>query len=538
MTMEKGKLLYVDDEDVNLTNFKMAFMDDYAILTAKSGDEALAVFEENRDIGVVVADQRMPGMSGVELFEKILGLDPTPVRIILTAYTDVQDIIGAINRGQIHQYVTKPWDEDRLRVVLMRSQETYRLARSNMLLLAELQQKNCALDRLNQELQGVNQQLSTDIARRRQIEAALRDSEGRYRSLVETMRDAVCAFDLEGRFTYCSPMVEKMLGFKTTEMLGQHFMRYLSPACRDFVVAQFRTGLAGQTQQAYQAELLCKSGTQVPVEINASTLFDDHGRPAGRIGVARDITWRRQEEKKSRELEIKMLSQAKLAALGEIATGIAHEINQPLSYIKIIFEAALRDMRAKDFDEQEFRADFDEALRQVARITEIINHLRTFGRADAVAYGSLRLETVLDNALILMGERMRLANIGVRRRIDADLPAISGNAIRLEQILVNMFQNSIDALQDRKDGEVVVTMQRHADNAVLKLTDNGLGMPPEIRGKIFEPFFTTKAVGRGTGVGLAIVYGIVQEHGGNIECESTVGRGTTFTIRLPLERRT
>lgn len=129
--MEKAKILYVDDEEINLSNFRMAFEDEYAVLTAISGDEALFLFEREGDIAVVVADHRMPGMTGVELLAKIFEMDPDPVRMILTAYTDVKDIIDAINSGRVYHYILKPWEEDRLRISLHRAAETYLLTKEN-----------------------------------------------------------------------------------------------------------------------------------------------------------------------------------------------------------------------------------------------------------------------------------------------------------------------------------------------------------------------------------------------------------------------
>lgn len=328
---EKIRLLYVDDEEINLINFKMAFDEEYSVVTASSGAEALAVFAEGRGFAMVVADQRMPGMTGVELLEKMFTINPEPVRIILTAYTDVQDIVSAINRGHIYQYITKPWDENKLRIILARAHEVYLLEQSNRLLLAELKKKNRDLTQLNTRLRNVNEQLTSDIARRKKVERALRDSEERYRTLVETMEDTVYAIDREGRFTYVSPAGEKLFGWPIFEMLGRYFMKSLSPACRANIAGQFNGDPADYNLRSRQVEVVNKNGTVIPVEVNATTLFDAEGTPCGGIGVARDITFRRREEKKRRELEIKMVSQAKLAALGELATGIAHEINQPLS---------------------------------------------------------------------------------------------------------------------------------------------------------------------------------------------------------------
>lgn len=159
----KKNLLYVDDEQVNLTNLKMALDKEYNIVTASSGAKALALFESKGSFDIVIADQRMPKMSGVELLEKIYQLDPEPIRIILTAYTDVDDIVGAINRGHVYNYILKPWDEKSLKITLERAVESHELVRDKKALLEKLAKKNEDLTKTNAELKMVNKRLQEEI---------------------------------------------------------------------------------------------------------------------------------------------------------------------------------------------------------------------------------------------------------------------------------------------------------------------------------------------------------------------------------------
>jgi C4-dicarboxylate-specific signal transduction histidine kinase len=250
--------------------------------------------------------------------------------------------------------------------------------------------------------------------------------------------------------------------------------------------------------------------------------------------VARDITRRTQEEEKRKEFEIKALAQDKLASLGEIATGVAHEINQPLSYIKIILESTLNDLSNNQLDATELNEDFLESLRQVGKITKIISHLRTFGRSDVDSFNPVSLPEVLEDSMILMQERLRIKNISINKQIADNLPMIYGNHVKLEQIFINLLQNSMDALEEQGKGKIDLVMEQADDNVIVRFSDNGPGMPPEVLEKIFEPFYTTKEVGQGTGIGLAIMYGIIQEHKGSITCASEVGQGASFTIKLPV----
>ena len=199
----------------------------------------------------------------------------------------------------------------------------------------------------------------------------------------------------------------------------------------------------------------------------------------------------------------------------------------------MIFQSTLQDITHNRVDPDELREDFQESLRQIDKISNIISHLRTFGRSDSTVYNQIYLPKVIDDSLILMNERIRLKNIEFEKNIETDLPDIRGNNIRLEQVFVNFLQNSIDVLEEHEAGKITVSMKHVDDHIEVRFSDNGPGVEQALKEKIFEPFFTTKKVGKGTGLGLSIVYGIVEDHNGNIICESEPGQGTTFIMALP-----
>lgn len=237
-----------------------------------------------------------------------------------------------------------------------------------------------------------------------------------------------------------------------------------------------------------------------------------------------------------RAAEITMLAQSKLAAIGQVATGVAHEINQPLTYIDGMIQTIMEDIELKALDEQHAHQVLAESHRQVERITSIIQHLRTFGRADETEYRPFNVKTALDNAILLIGERLRLGNVLLETHIDDDLPSIVGSSNQLEQVFINLFQNAADAFQDEKGSpKITVAVRSSLEQAGVEIefSDNGIGIAPEYLGKIFDPFFSTKEVGKGTGLGLSIVYGIVRDHGGTIICNSKLDDGTTYLITLP-----
>ncbi|MCI4626513.1 MAG: PAS domain S-box protein [Candidatus Magnetoovum sp. WYHC-5] len=248
------------------------------------------------------------------------------------------------------------------------------------------------------------------------------------------------------------------------------------------------------------------------------------------------IIERKASEEERQKIQTKMLATSKMATLGEIATGIAHEINQPLTYISSVLQGLKRDIKYNTIDVDELKTEIDTSYEQVKRITNIIQHLRTFGRCDDIIMENANIATALENTLLLMGERIHLRNIKLIKNIQKDLPLINGSQTQLEQVFINIFQNSVDAFPDKtKDATIVVdiSLNNKKDAIIIKLSDNGPGINSVYIDKIFEPFFTTKDVGKGTGLGLAIVYGIVTQHGGTIQCDSILNKGTTFTIVLP-----
>ena len=401
-------------------------------------------------------------------------------------------------------------------------------------LVRELGQSFDVINDLNDRLAGKVTDLQQEIERRLQADDALRESEGKYRGLIETLNDIVYATDLQGNFTYISQSTKKLAGYVPDELTGKNFLDFVHPRHKQFVMERFANGIKTRKIFSTEAEFIKKDGSTIFLEINGGPLFDANNNLIGRIGSARDVTRRREAERYRQELEVKALNQAKMASLGEMATGIAHEINQPLSFIKVIYESTLNDFELDQEDKNELKEDFTEALRQVRRITHIINHLRTFGHSDNRHFENISLQKVMDSTMILMGPKINNTNIILHQEIDPNLPPVFGNAINLEQVFINLIQNSLNAMEGRKEGEINIRMTPGGDRIVIRYCDNGPGVPVEIQDRIFEPFFTTSEVGQGTGLGLAITFGIIQEHNGTIDFESTPGSGITFTITLPV----
>ena len=259
-------------------------------------------------------------------------------------------------------------------------------------------------------------------------------------------------------------MVSMITGYVDKELIGREFIEIVNLPFKNIVMQRFTNCLKSGETSTYEIEILTKENKVVPIELNVAPLTDNKGNTIGRIGVARDITWRHLEEAKRQEMEMRAHTQDKLASLGEIATGIAHEINQPLSYINIILQSTLGDIETEKLDKAELSADFTESLRQIKKISKIISHLRTFGRSDVTTFNPVKLSKVLEDTLILMNERLRIRNITIDIQVSEFLPILYGNHIKLEQVFINLIQNSMDALEDQGGGEIVLTAEEKEHN--------------------------------------------------------------------------
>jgi C4-dicarboxylate-specific signal transduction histidine kinase len=237
-----------------------------------------------------------------------------------------------------------------------------------------------------------------------------------------------------------------------------------------------------------------------------------------------------------REKQEQLVQAGKLATLGELTTGIAHELNNPLNNIGLFVGNVIDHIELGMAEEQKesMLRDLNSALEQVRKATEIITHLRTFGRAASVVLEPVSINDVIDRALSLTREQLRLRQIEVQLDPAPTDVVVLGNAIQLEQVFINLITNARDAIAEAPRREIRIATSVGPKFVRVTVSDTGPGIPPGLEQRIFDPFFTTKEVGTGTGLGLSITYGIIQEHRGTISVESPAEGGACFVVELPL----
>jgi C4-dicarboxylate-specific signal transduction histidine kinase len=239
-------------------------------------------------------------------------------------------------------------------------------------------------------------------------------------------------------------------------------------------------------------------------------------------------------EQELRDKQEQLVQAGKLATLGELTTGVAHELNNPLNNIGLYVGNVIDRIHMGELETERALSDLEKAMGQVRKATEIISHLRTFGRAAPVTFEPVDVDEVIERALSLMQEQLRLRAIEVDLDLCPDELIVLGNPIQLEQIFINLLTNARDALEETDEKLVRIGSALERDRIKIVFADSGPGIPPLLAQRVFDPFFTTKEVGTGTGLGLSITYSIVKEHGGDISISQTPGGGATFTIELPI----
>lgn len=342
---------------------------------------------------------------------------------------------------------------------------------------------------------------------------------------IETLTEGLFVADQNGQVTRVNRQASELLQRPDTAIIGQPLSSlWADPAVPTTpwrILAHSRDGRFGPIE----ALLLAAHGAQVPVSLSCAVMRDVEGKIVGVLAVARDL-------REMRLLQQQLIQSGKLAAVGELATGVAHELNQPLQIIRGYAQTVQEFYQAGDVIDKELLADLHKIVEGTGRMMRIIDHLRAFARQENGQFTLVQLNTVVENALLFVAQQLRNQNIEIVTALQAALPHVRADPHQLEQVLLNLFSNARDAMPG--GGQVLVRTEGRAQHVVLQVRDSGSGIPEQVRERIFEPFFTTKAVGQGTGLGLSISYNIVKKHRGELLVASEPGQGTTFTIMLPV----
>jgi histidine kinase len=373
-------------------------------------------------------------------------------------------------------------------------------------------------------------EMSLDLTHLKFLEKEAKKSEEKYRTIFDTIPNPVFVLDAETlNILDCNNNVTRVYGFGKQELLNRSFLDLFQGEDRNAMALQIKT-----SNFINRAKQVRKDGHVIYVRIRMAS--SEYSGQNVILLTASDITIQLVAEQQ-------LIQASKMATLGEMATGIAHELNQPLSVIKTASSFIRRKMAKKDAIDHETLGTLAEEMdSHVDRAEKIINHMREFGRKSEVAKEKVQVNQVLKRALDFFKQQLKLREIEVTEQMEENLPIILADPNRLEQVFVNLLINARDAIEKKgeqgkpRDAHGSILLQTKVEQGLVtvKVTDNGTGIPEAIREKIFEPFFTTKNVGKGTGLGLSISYGIVRDYEGTIRVDGKEGEGATFTVQFPV----
>ena len=372
-----------------------------------------------------------------------------------------------------------------------------------------------------------------DITERKRAENALRESEERYRDLVENAHDIIYSHDLEGNYTSINKAGEAITGYTVAEALQMSLKDTVEAEDYVKVLEMMKRKLAGESVTAYEIEIIAKDGRHIPLEVNTKYVYQN-GVAVGVQGIARDVTERRNLEEQLRQSQ-------KMEAIGQLAGGVAHDFNNLLTAINGYSSLALQRVD----DDSSIKPYLEEVKKAGDRAANLTRQLLAFGRKQILQPLALDLNSVVSD-MNKMLRRLIGEDIALTAKLAPDLRKIKADPGQVEQVLINLVVNARDAMPT--GGSLTIeTANVHLDRdyasrhvgiqpgrfVMLAVSDTGSGMDETTRARIFEPFFTTKEKGKGTGLGLSTVYGIVQQSGGSIWVYSEPNQGTSFKVYLP-----
>jgi len=417
---------------------------------------------------------------------------------------------------------------------------------------AEARSAAAALEMERMDLLDTKEVLAQEIAERIKSEQALQQSERSYRLLAENVKDVIWTMDMNFRFSYVSPSTRAVQGWTPEEYLNLQLDAILTPASLEKVMSAFseeyrigeQTG-SFERSVTMELELNRKDGATVWTEVTASFLLDENTKPVGILGVTRDITERRKASRDRDELLERLGRSQKMEALGTLAGGVAHDLNNVLSGIVSYPDLLLMDLP----EDSPLRRPIEIIQESGKKSAAIVQDLLTLARRGVAVSEVVNLNMVIE-AYLKSPEFEKLQSFHPHVEVDTDLddhlPNILGSPIHLSKTVMNLVSNAAEAMPD--GGKIAIsTRSQPVDSAaegcpegdyiIMKISDSGIGISEEDIKRIFEPFYSKKKMGRsGTGLGMAVVWGTMQDHHGHVDIQSTVGKGTTVKLYFPITR--
>jgi two-component system NtrC family sensor kinase len=491
LSRDAAVLVVDDDEHVRRSLRRVLRRTNCTFLEAPEAATALDILARE-PVHVVVSDYRMPGMDGVEFLRLVKERYPAIQRVLLTGQADTAAIEEAVNRSEIFRFIWKPWDETHLLLTVQDAIAQFWMIEENQRLQNMLTARQAELERLNRDLDA-------------KLEArteALRLAAQEWRTCFDAIADPLAIVRGGCEVVRGNTAFARHAGVSVGEIHGLH--------CVDHAFG------------ALPCPRLHLAETPERVVTFRSRVWLMRAFPFG--GDALVVVWK--DVTQEREVSRRLFQAEKMSALGQLAGGVAHEINNPLGGILAFAQIMAQDERTPD-DQESLRLISDAAM----RAKRIVDSLLRFSRAPKEhERGPVDLARVVEEALLILQPNLRDGRLVVKK--DLQPARTLGNANQLQQVMVNLIVNASQAIAGK--GTIAIHTGPGAPGRVVAMvSDDGPGVAPELAGRIFDPFFTTKPEGQGTGLGLSICYRIAEEHGGAVRLENPREGGARFVVDLP-----
>ena len=361
-------------------------------------------------------------------------------------------------------------------------------------------------------------------------------------NILASMTESLVVTSKLGMIEVVNDMALKMLGYEREELIGKSISLLIDDGAKTLVKAFDSTHAQTRSESHY----VTKSGERISVILSSSHLLQDNGKSRGIVFVAADVRQLKHVQQQLEQTNIdlqatqsQLIQASKLASIGELSAGVAHEINQPLMVIRNGGQMLERKLKKGLLDDDKLTKYLESVSDNSKRMMKIINHLRTFSRRSSTDFEPVDVNKVIHDSFYLVSEQLRLHDISVEIQLADPTMWVLGEANQLEQVILNLISNARDSLDSAcgENKQLNITSRLSEDGGKyveVLVTDNGHGIPDDVAKSIFDPFYTTKEEGKGTGLGLSISYGIIKDHQGTIDIAQTSANGTTMRIRLPI----
>ena len=502
------KIVLIDDEEGIRKVMSIALQDSgYSVLSAENGNAGIKFCMESLP-QLVITDIKMPGMDGLQVLEILKKELPDIEVIVMTAFGDIETAIRAMQLDA-SDFITKPINDEALALALERAKQRY---------ISKKQVKEYTRE-LETGWSVATKELIKNYSFQNQI--------------IESSINGVIACGIDKKIKIFNNSMIKMLGFTKEQVINK---KYLTDILLKGEEKRITDGLNSKNHgdlhkiDLMESVLLNHKSVSIPVQISASVLFDE-GKENGLLICVRDLRELRKIEQKMAD-QGQILHQDKMMSLGKLAASVVHEINNPLSGIlnylrlmaKIIQKGSLNE-RAEKFSKY-----LDIATKETARCSQIVSNLLTFSRKSSMSFESVNVKELIHRCTLLSQHKLELQNITLSTSADDNIPDIMVDANQIQQCIINLIFNAIDAMPDGGTIDLSAKHDTVTKKVFIQIKDSGTGIDPKDLPHIFEPFFTTKEEGYGVGLGLSTVYGIMERHNGTVHAENLKSKGTGFTL--------